>query len=129
MSTEIRIFKTIELVCQECGKPYEAKSRKSRYCSGSCRQIAYNRRNFNYKDQQPDRDKLEKLQYSYNSLSQFKTQINKENYYLRKEKENLLKENSELKNQNEELYRKMDDLLNIYKEQKAKFGQPEVGGK
>ena len=113
MDKEKRIFKTIELVCKECGKHYEAKSRKSKFCSASCRQIAYNWRNHKYIGQQPERNKLEVLQHSYNSLSQLKTQISKENYYLRKDYESLLKQNSELRNQNEELYRKMDELLKM----------------
>jgi RNA binding exosome subunit len=116
MNDTKRIFKTIKLVCHECGNDYEAKSRKSRFCSASCKQVAYNKRNLLYKEQQPDRDKLEKLKQSYNFLSQIKSHLSKENFYLKKDKEKLLKENSELRSKNDELYIKINQLLNMFDE-------------
>ena len=120
MSTEKRIYRIIELVCQECNTLYSAKSRKSKYCSPGCKQIAYNKRNLLYKGQQPDRNRLEELERLYAVLEYRNTQLSKDNFYLRKDKENLLRENSELRKNEDRLYNKLNRLMDMYDETKLK---------
>lgn len=77
--------KDVEGRCPICSVRFHAKTRKAKYCSDGCKQVAYRKRNLKYKDQQIEQDALKKLQVSYMRLENSYYHVRRENFELNKE--------------------------------------------
>lgn len=112
MTDNCRNISPIKGICSVCGGEYTGLSRKKRYCSDACRQVAYKQRNFMYTYQNPELTRLESISFTNEQLKLHNSQLAKDRYYLLIAKDQLQAKVDKLTLQLEISMNRVDQLTN-----------------